>query len=416
MTFVPVAPTNQTPHRPCIVADAHITDNSPNGFRCANAHRVVSSKTPYWKEQLDNHEQQQEPEQQPAGAPTGRSSITDVAHAAGVSVVTAQRVFRGFRRIAESTRQKVLKAARDVGYHPNVTARALRTGKIPTIAFVPTAFGSLAMEFYSDMLQGFIDETVRAGLDTLLAVPPPDADINSWLADFVASGRCGAVALHLEIVTDENLQMLRSLGVPTVILNYVPDVPAEQFGISCAGFDHAHGVREVVRHLAGLGHRHIAYFGGPAGWQDSIRREAGFRNGMAESGLDVRPDWVASCMFKLGAISGQMAADPIIAQGSRAPTAMVCASDDIALGVMSAIRHRGRRVPHDFSVVGFDDTGWAGFFNPPLTTVRHCGSDLGKASAVLLLARYGNPMLKPETTILPTQFVLRDSTAPPPKR
>jgi DNA-binding LacI/PurR family transcriptional regulator len=168
-----------------------------------------------------------------------------------------------------------------------------------------------------------------------------------------------------------------------------------------------------VRHLHAIGHQRIAYLGGTPGWLDSEERLAGFRNAMSELGLPVVENWVRACSFALAHDTGREAVSAVLASGRQAPTAFVCASDEIAAGVYAAATRWGKRIPEDFSVVGFDDNQWCQFMNPSLTTVRHSGFDLGVRVGQLALKLVGQSRLTVHDDVLETSLVVRGSTAPP---
>lgn len=348
-----------------------------------------------------------------SGVRTPRDTVADVARAAGVSIATVSRVFSGATPVAEKTRRKVLDAAQRIGFRPNVAARALRTGKMETVAFVITA-PHLLGEFYSVMMAGFHSALAARRLRVILSVVPADAEPRMWLQELVFAGWCGAVAVHVDLATDPNL--LKALGIPVVLANHFPGADTPLAGINSVGFDNRMGLHQAVSHLAELGHREIAFLTGTPGNEDSLCREEGFRAGMQEAGLPIRESWIVPCSYEDGPESGGAGMDLLLADDSAKPTAVICGSDNIALGAMTAARRRGIAIPRDLSIVGFDDFFWAPYFNPPLTTVEHKGWDLGIAVGKTLLAHYENPGLAAETVVLPTRLIVRESTAPPPQR
>lgn len=339
-----------------------------------------------------------------------RDTVSEVAREAGVSIATVSRVFSGATPVSEKTRKRVMAAAEKTGFRPNAAARALRTGKMEMVAFVLTA-PHLMGEFYSESMAGFHSMLTARRLRVILSVVPEDVDPRGWLQDLAFAGWCGAIAVHVDLARE--LDIVKSIGVPVVLVNHFPDPGEQPQGVSSVGFDNRMGMQQAVRHLAALGHRHIAYLTGTPGNEDSGRREQGFRAGMAEAGIAIEPEWVVVGSFEEGPRSGAAGMDRILAGGKRRPTAVVCDSDNIALGAMSSARRWGLSIPGDLSITGFDDFLWAHSYNPPLTTVEHKGWDLGAAVGKTLLARYDDPNSPPETVVLPTRLIVRESTAPP---
>jgi LacI family transcriptional regulator len=198
-----------------------------------------------------------------------------------------------------------------------------------------------------------------------------------------------------------------------VLANYTPE-QAEPHGISTVGFNNSLGTVHAVRHLSALGHRRIAYLGGTPGWVDSLQRKDGFSRGLAEMQLPKIAAFIRDTDFSQGYDAGLAEMTDILAGGGAAPTAVVCASDDIAAGAMEAARLWGLQVPRDLSVIGYDDQRWCNFMTPKLTSVRHAGWDLGEHVGRTLLQQFDAPDTPPSHTILETRLVLRESTAPAP--
>ncbi|MCA9428680.1 MAG: substrate-binding domain-containing protein, partial [Candidatus Omnitrophica bacterium] len=189
-----------------------------------------------------------------------------------------------------------------------------------------------------------------------------------------------------------------------------------EFGVCSIGFDNRKGTRSAVRHLVSLGHVRIAYLGGTPGWMDSIDREEGFRMGMEEHGLQIEERWVEPCDFAQGFETAFERMAQIMSRKVEGPTAVVCASDELAAGALACIRRWGKEVPADISIVGFDDNRWGTYLCTPLTTVRHDGWVLGDQVGEALLQMMKDQKNRPEKeTILETQLIVRDSTGPAPQ-
>lgn len=336
-------------------------------------------------------------------------TAADVAELAGVSIYTVSRAFSGSKVVSEQTRERIFSAAQKVGYVPHAGARALRTGKVPTIALVQPE-RVMSGEFYCDILAGLQDATQERNFDVLISSVPAGIALESWIAGLVSAGRCGAVALLMTVRDEQTLAKLRQIAAPIVLLNCAADECVEQ-QISSVGFDNCLGVQQAVRHLHAIGHEHIAFFGCPSLWGDTQRRDEGFRSGMAEMRLSVREEWVADCVA--GAPSAADAFDQLFSAPGEKPTAIICATDDLMLGLLCAAARWGKTVPRDISVIGFGDSPWTAYHSPSITTVRHKGWDLGEKAGELLLRLYDASTAGAEHIVLPTQLIVRQSTAPP---
>ncbi len=351
---------------------------------------------------------------QPETVPTTfqRGTAAETAKRAGVSVATVSRAFNGSPLVTEETRQRIFAVAREIGYRPNVAARNLSRGRSDTVAIVLKS-SHLVGEFYGDVLAGFQAAVNSRGLEVLLSVVPDNESPHAWVHRLISGGGCGALAAHHEVLAGADAAMLSSFPLPVVVTNYCPDRDDPLGCLTTVGFDNRSGVKHAVRHLVALGHRRIAWIGGTPGHPDARDREAGFRASMEECGLPVNEKWTAVCRFDASPPESVLAIQEILASEALRPTAAVCASDALAGGVVIGARKWGQTVPEDLSVTGFDDLSWASLYSPPLTTVRHKGHELGVAAGEALLARIDNPSRKPETILLPTRLVVRETTAPP---
>lgn len=341
------------------------------------------------------------------------ATVSDVARSAGVSTATVSRAFSHPGVVAEETRLKVLQAARELRFHPNLAARALRTGELGLVGLVLPP-RHVVSEFYAELLAGFHDTAAGAQIKTALSIMPEDAEPYEWLQELVFSGWCSAIALHFEILHD--LPRLDELGIPVVLLNYVPPVEQVSRRVSTIGFDNWGGALQAVRHLVELGHHRIAHLAGSEESADTIARLGAYREGMTSAGLEVHSGWILHCGFQEGPVGGEAAYRRLFENSTAPPpTAVFCASDDIALGALNAARKLGHEVPQDVSIVGFDNTRWAAYLHPPLTSVHHRGWELGSAVAEELISLKEGKSPLGHNILLPTSLVVRGSSASPPE-
>jgi DNA-binding LacI/PurR family transcriptional regulator len=327
--------------------------------------------------------------------------MTDVARLAGVSHQTVSRVLNGHPNVREQTRLRVRAAIAQLGYRPNKAARALVTGKsqlIGVIAQNSSLFGP------SSLLGAFESAAAEAGFTvSLRRVRTLDQESIAAAVEHHRDSRvAGIVAIAPTASANEALADVPA-GVPLVT---VDGDPARSTPLVTV--DQAAGAFDAVKHLTDAGHHTVWHVSGPPDWFDSAGRVRGWQQALESEGLEVPPlvaaDWSAASGYR----AGQMLA--------RMPecTAVFAANDHLALGILRAMYERGRRVPDDVSVVGFDDVPEAEFFIPPLTTVRPDFAAVARETLELLLAQVTNSeVLETQRTIAPT-LVSRGSVGPPP--
>jgi DNA-binding LacI/PurR family transcriptional regulator len=317
-----------------------------------------------------------------------------VARRAGVSQSTVSLVLSGKSagRISARTEAAVRRAADELGYRPNVAARALRTGTARTIGLVVT---DVTHPFFGPVLRGAQIAAWRAGYAVALVDVANDPDRE--LASFEAL-RAGPVDGFLFFTVDPP----ESSGEHVVALEVSPP------GMSFVRFDTERGTELALRHLLELGHTRIGHLGSELDAETfRLRRETVLRL-LGEAGLEPGP--YARAAFRFDEAAGPALS---LLDAPERPTAVYCDDDLLAGGLYLAARERGVRIPDELSVVGFDDLPFARVFEPPLTTIRIDPEALGSEAFELLAALMaGEPA--PPGRILPVEFVQRASTAPPP--
>ncbi len=333
------------------------------------------------------------------------STINDVAKAAGVSVATVSRALRGLERVSPETRARVQQVATELSYVASPTAASLASGRTRTIAVV----APFLTRWYFSTLLSAIQQALRPrGYHVMLFdLEGSRFDHRLFLTPRMLWKRVdGVVTLDIPL-TEEERALLDRLGLPVVSVGTpVPNRPSVRI-------DEAWAIRTVTGHLLDLGHREVGYVGSVAGdaalpWTPQQRLEA-FRATMADHGLTVEPDLVLASDWTLqGALRDAMG---LFGRPHR-PTGVVAASDEMAVGVIEAARRRGLRVPEDVSVVGIDDYPLAEVFE--LTTIRQNAAAQGALAVRMLLGALVDGVdLKDEEVVVPTELVVRASTAPP---
>jgi DNA-binding LacI/PurR family transcriptional regulator len=333
------------------------------------------------------------------GTRNGRPpSMADVAKQAGVSHQTVSRVLNDSPLVREETRTRVLAAIEELGYRRNMAARMLATNRSARIGMISAHLVLYGPSMISAAVQ---DAGHKAGYDVSLVGLSEFSreslhDAVERLLDQAVEALVIAVAHRDALATTRDLQ----LEIPVVVAQ---GVLAGQ--PMAAGVDQHAGARGATEHLLDLGHRHIAHITGPMDWVEAEQRRAGWRAAQADRGLlpgpELTGDWSAESGYAAGL---QIAED-------RDVTAVFAANDAMALGALKALHEKGRRVPEDVSVVGFDDVPEAAYYWPALTTVNQDFASLGRR-AVELTLRALEGEADPVSELVEPEVVVRDSSGP----
>ncbi|MGC5172630.1 LacI family DNA-binding transcriptional regulator [Micromonospora sp. DT81.3] len=334
-----------------------------------------------------------------SGTPSSKpATIYDVARLAGVSHQTVSRHLRGFPGIRPETRERVARALQVLDYRPNMTARTLATSRSHRVGALTQEIGQVGP---SKIVEGASAGAREAGylLDIVtLDVEDPEA-VQEALVLIMQQDIAGLLAFTSTDVMTRAFDDA-SIRVPTLIEAEDDDAigghPATRNFV---------GLRLVVDHLVSLGHRRFFHIAGPLGWVSARNRELSYERALAAHGIT-----------SLGTAHGDWSAESGFRAAERLPahlgaTALVVANDQMALGAMLALERRGLHVPGDVSVTGFDDIPEAGYYRPPLTTVRLDFDLQGRAAFRRLLRLIEGPSVQP-APLATAEFILRESTGP----
>ncbi|WP_198653779.1 LacI family DNA-binding transcriptional regulator [Actinocorallia populi] len=332
---------------------------------------------------------------------TARVTLAQVADEAGVSVSTVSKVLNGRQDVARPTRARVERLLELHGYRRTPGS----AGEAPLIELV---FHELDSLWAMELIRGVegVAKAHAAGV-VLTESGTRHAPGPEWL-DGVLRRRPLGVVLVFSSLPPEFKHQLRSRSIPFVIIDPAGDPEPDVPSVGSANWS---GGVAATRHLIECGHRRIAIITGPDDMLCSLARLDGFRSAMGMAGLAVDPGLVAYGDFHVE--GGYRHALEMLGRPDR-PTAIFAGSDLQALGVLEAARVHGLRVPHDLSVVGYDDVAVAPWASPALTTVHQPLREMAEAAAQMLLSlRDGE---RPPTRLeLSTSLVVRKSTAPPPE-
>jgi DNA-binding LacI/PurR family transcriptional regulator len=337
-----------------------------------------------------------------------RPTSADVATEAGVSRTTVSFVLNGRTdvKIPAETRERVLDAAERLDYHPHAPARQLAGGRSHILALVlrQTPEQIAADAVLAETLRGLASAARAKGFRVMVEPLSPEGPDSSYAGLLRAQHADGLVISGPRIDDPQLLALVRD-GFPLVLQGSLPDLH-----VTSVDVDNVAGARGAVEHLIGLGHRRIACItNAPLVYTAAQARLTGYRLALEAAGLPVDAGLIATGDFD--APSGHAAMHDLLGRASF--EAVFVASDVVALGAIGALREAGRKVPDDVSVVGFDDIPLAAYFDPPLTTVRLPASELGQAAGRALLERIADPTAAPRRTLLPTELIVRASTASP---
>lgn len=333
------------------------------------------------------------------------STLQDVARVAKVSTATVSRTLSNPDVVSESTRRRVSEAVKVTGYRINRAARNLRTQRAHSVLVL---LPDLANPFFSTILEGIFRNLSQQGYSMLIASTKQVHDSGERLIDYLDDARADGMIILDGGLDTEVVQMLENAPQAERILFACEWVDGADFpSVRC---ENRQGTRTAVNHLYDLGHRKVAHVTGPEGNVLSSTRKDEFVAEIAKLKLALKPEWIIAGDFSLAA--GCLAAQAWIALEDR-PTAVFCASDQLAMGFIAELSRHDFKVPDDVSVMGFDDIDLAEQFIPPLTSIRQDRLMIGETAAKMLMERIlaPNEEHSVHAAVLPVSLVVRESTA-----
>src|SRR6266581_719759 len=331
----------------------------------------------------------------------GRTTLAVIAAEAGVSLPTVSKVVNGRPDVAADTRARVERLLDEYQYTRVGTGRQRRSGLIDLV------FSGLDSPWAVEILRGV--EEWGASHETGVAVSAVrhgNARPASWTSALASHDTDGVIVVISE-TTEEQLQQLRSGGIPLVVVDPANPPPPD---LASVGATNWAGGLAATEHLLGLGHRRIAAIAGPGDYLCSRARIDGYRSALERAGIRFDPALVRHGDFQHE--GGFVRGGELLSLRER-PTAIFAGSDQQAFGLYEAARQRGLRIPQDLSVVGFDDLPVAGWVSPPLTTVRQPLAEMGGVAAQMLGELIEGLPLRSSRVELSTELIVRESTAGP---
>jgi DNA-binding LacI/PurR family transcriptional regulator len=334
--------------------------------------------------------------------------MRDVARLAGVSTQTVSNLVNGRRHLMTAdTAERVTTAMQRLGYHRNSAARGLRSATTRTLAFLMLDQDArfLADPMTDLVIAGIGDVARDRGYALLISAGRPDEPSESLLRPLLEHRADGAF-LFLSGSPDLRrwyVRRVREIRTPTVVFEEVVDAP-DVISVTAANRD---GARRLAEHLIGAGHRRIAFVAAEVPWPMVEQRREGYHDALRAAGIAEDPELeLFSGSWSTGA--GETLVEALLAL-SQPPTAVMCGNDLLALGVLAHLRRRGLRVPADVAVTGFNDFEFASYVDPPLTTVRTPGYEMGLEAARRLIDHLEGSASAERHVEFPVELVLRET-------
>jgi LacI family transcriptional regulator len=329
-------------------------------------------------------------------------TIYDVAREAGVSDATVSRVFNNKDNVRETTRQRVLHAAKKLGYIANLPARSLAGGKSNIIGLLVPGLDN---EYLGEIVRGIDQVLATAGFDLIVYTTRRRGNDEASYLQYIANGLTEGLLLVVPLLSPEFLATLNKLGYPYVLIDEV-DPLGKSFSVIASN---EQGAYDATEYLIQLGHRQIAFITGIAGMSSTNDRLAGYLKALAVYQIPVQPELIMPGDFTQNTA---FEATRQLLQLPHTPTAIFASNDMMAFGVMDAIRAAGLQIPEDISVMGYDDIPQAFNTHPKLTTIRQPLEQMGQVGVQLLLEQFANPQHPPQRVTLATRLIVRDSCQP----
>jgi DNA-binding LacI/PurR family transcriptional regulator len=343
-----------------------------------------------------------------------RVTHLDVAKHAGVSTAVVSYVINnGPRPTSPEVRERVIKAIRDLDYHPNAVARGLRARRTNTIGFIVNDYSPLDVfvSSYSAKILTGLTARLKSHKHYVLVYPMVIGEDLDDVALLLRSGRLDGVVVRLvqdPPETDALLELIRATHIPCVCIERPG---AARFGFSSVTYDDRRGADDATSYLIAQGHRCIGHICGDLRYSTARARLDGYRRALTAHGIAVDENLIVGDDW-----------DPATARAGVAqllarpypPTAIFVANDNLAFNVVEELRLRGQRVPDDIAVIGFDDIEMASEITPPLTTVRIPLMEIGHRAADLVLdaAQADQGHSDPQAYTLPVELIHRGTASP----
>jgi LacI family purine nucleotide synthesis repressor len=331
-----------------------------------------------------------------------RNTIKDVARRANVSIATVSKALNNVNVVKPETKARVIQAAKDLNYAPNLMGRQLRSG---TTKMLGLFTDSVSGPYFYTLVEAISHEVARLGYGMHVVITHD----HQALMDSVLGGIVDGTIIFEHTIDDHDIGQIKEHSIPTVLLDRV-DSAEKMCSITFDSFKEGY---EAGKYLLNLGHQRICYVAGLDNNYDSNMRKAGFQKAVEDAGLDPNTMPILQGMFEEEA--SYNAVKSYLNKTENLVTAFLASNDLGAIGTIKAIQNAGYQVPNDFSVIGFDDIDVAQYFRPPITTVRNPIARQG-IMAVRLLINMVNGGDGGKEERLEGKLIIRESTSLPRKK
>jgi len=325
------------------------------------------------------------------------ATLHDVCRLSKVSTATVSRVINDSPLVTDSTRKRVLKAIKSVGFHPSHSARTLARGRTDTLGVI---FPIIASGFFTEILRGIDEIAANHNFHLMTAFSHGRDDEDKLIHDFIRGRRVDAVILVNLFVPDAVIRTAARYGTPIVLLVR----PVKKTKLFWVGIDNIAGADAALTHLFGHGYREIALLAGPDDNHDARQRMIGCQNAAKRAGITLSEKLIWKGVFNED--SGREAVQRWWDSGRPLPQAIFAANDAMAFGAFAFLRKRGVRVPEDVALVGFDDVESASLLE--LTTVHVPMREMGRAAGEAAIQQALNGRAS-KGLIVPSNLVVRRS-------
>ena len=346
----------------------------------------------------------------------GRVTINDVADRAGVSRSTTSRVLGGYGQASDEARERVLKAAADLGYHVNTLARAMITGKTFTLGIV---LADIENDYFARLARGAADAAKAAGFEILLANTDEDLQTERKAVQVLLDKQVdGFVIAPASSNYSDHLAGAKKRGIPMVLVDRkIPTLKTDTVAI-----DNRLAARDAVQRLIDAGHTRIgmvtsAHEESPDSAKTAVNtghdRVAGYQTALDEAGIKFE-----SALLRRGSYSSEAARAQTrtMLSSSKPPTAIFASDNVMLLGVFRACQDLGLQIPGQVSIVGLDDSDWTEIVTPRLSVIQQPVYEIGRLAVERLVARINGDTSRGKDHLLQHVWIGRDSIAKPTKR
>ena len=333
-------------------------------------------------------------------------NIAEIARRANVSTATVSRTLNQSGPVKATTARKVWRAVTALNYYPNSHARTLVSGRSRLIGLIVS---DITNPFFPELVRAFEDLAAQKQYDLLLTSTNYDTSRMTTCLRRMLERKVDGVAMMTSEMDTSLIRELSKRNLPIVFM----DVGQMGPRMSHVSIDYGNGIRQAVDHVASLGHRNIGFITGPLDLHSARTRRQAFVDGMRDHKITLERRLVREGTHT--ADGGEKAMKELL-KLAKIPSAVVCSNDWTAIGALHAIHEAGLSVPHDISLVGFDDIPLTSYTTPTLTTVRMSARDVGATAFQALFSLIGEQHVEGDVYQVPTRLVVRESTTRPRKK